>query len=52
MAKDCVNKAYNLPLDQGLEYEKRVFWSTFAVADQKEGMGAFAEKRKASWKHN
>lgn len=51
MAKDCVNKAYNLPLDQGLEYEKRVFWATFAMADQKEGMGAFAEKRKAAFTH-
>ena len=51
MAKDCVNKAYNLSLDQGLEYEKRVFWSTFATQDQKEGMGAFSEKRKPEFKH-
>jgi enoyl-CoA hydratase len=51
MAKDCVNKAYTLGLDQGLEYEKRVFWSTFATQDQKEGMGAFSEKRKPAFKH-
>ena len=51
MAKDCVNKAYTLSLDQGLEYEKRFFWSTFATHDQKEGMGAFSEKRKPDFKH-
>jgi enoyl-CoA hydratase len=50
MAKDCVNKSYELPLGQGLEYEKRIFWSTFATKDQKEGMGAFAEKRKPNFK--
>jgi len=51
-AKDTVKMAYNLPLNQGLEYEKRVFWSTFASQDQKEGMGAFGEKRKPEFKHN
>jgi len=45
MAKECVNKAYDLPLTQGLAYEKKVFWATFATKDQKEGMKAFAEKR-------
>lgn len=49
MAKDCVNHAYELGLDHGLEYEKRVFWSTFATRDRKEGMEAFAEKRKAEF---
>lgn len=51
MAKDCVNKSQQLPLDQGLEYERRIFWSTFATADQKEGMGAFADKRAAQFTH-
>ena len=51
IAKDCVNAAYENHLNQGLEYEKRVFWSTFATEDQKEGMSAFAEKRKAEFKH-
>ena len=50
MAKDCVNQAYDSPLDQGLQYEKRVFWSTFATEDRLEGMTAFAEKRKPEWK--
>lgn len=30
-AKECVNKSYELSLSQGLEYEKRVFWGTFAT---------------------
>ncbi len=51
MAKDCVNRAYSLSLEQGLDYEKRVFWSTFATQDQKEGMGAFSEKRKPDFQH-
>jgi enoyl-CoA hydratase/carnithine racemase len=50
-AKDSVNMAYNLPLDHGLEYEKRLFWGTFATNDQKEGMAAFSEKRTANFKH-
>mmetsp|Transcript_29378 Transcript_29378/g.33955 ORF Transcript_29378/g.33955 Transcript_29378/m.33955 type:complete len:286 (-) Transcript_29378:154-1011(-) len=51
MAKDCVNKAEELSLTTGLAYEKALFWSTFATADQKEGMGAFAEKRKPKFTH-
>lgn len=31
MAKECVNKAYEVPLSQGLAYEKKVFWATFAT---------------------
>jgi len=50
MAKDCVNHSYELGLQQGLGYEKRVFWSTFATQDRKEGMEAFAENRKAEFK--
>ena len=49
MAKECINHAYEGPLSQGLEFEKKVFHATFATADQKEGMGAFAEKRDAKW---
>lgn len=51
MAKDSVNQAYESHLEQGLQYEKRIFWSTFATQDRKEGMTAFAEKRKAEWKN-
>ena len=49
MAKECVNQAFETSLEQGLKYERRVFHSTFGTKDQKEGMGAFAEKRKAEW---
>lgn len=52
LAKECVNKAEEVGLKEGLSFEKRVFQSTFATNDQKEGMGAFAEKRAADFKHN
>jgi enoyl-CoA hydratase len=52
MAKEAVNKAHELPLSQGLSFEKKLFWSTFATKDQKEGMGAFAEKRKPNFTDN
>ena len=49
MAKECVNEAFETSLEQGLKYERKVFHATFATKDQKEGMSAFAEKRKANW---
>lgn len=49
MAKESVNQAHNLSLRDGIQFEKRVFHSTFATADRKEGMTAFAEKRKPQW---
>ena len=49
MVKECVNQAYESSLSQGLLYEKKLFHGTFATQDQKEGMTAFAEKRKANW---
>ncbi len=49
-AKEAVNKVYELPLTEGLEYESRLFYLLFSTEDQKEGMAAFAEKRKAEWK--
>lgn len=48
-AKDSVNKAYELSLTEGLEYERRAFYFLFATEDQKEGMKAFNEKRSAEW---
>ena len=51
MAKECVNMADEMTLSQGLLYERRVFQATFGTKDQKEGMGAFAEKRKPNWSH-
>ncbi|MFT6557884.1 enoyl-CoA hydratase [Sneathiella sp.] len=51
MAKESVNKAYETTLKEGIMFERRVFHSTFATEDQKEGMSAFAEKRSPSFKN-
>ena len=51
MTKETVNRAYETTLSEGILFERRVFHSMFAVEDQKEGMAAFAEKRKAEFKH-
>jgi len=45
-AKETVNAAFELNLAEGLRFERRIFHSLFALSDQKEGMGAFVEKRK------
>jgi enoyl-CoA hydratase len=50
MAKECINQAYETHLRQGLDFEKREFWSTFATEDQKIGMQAFADKKPAEFK--
>ncbi len=50
LGKDAVNKAFELSLIEGLEAERRAFYMLFATEDQKEGMKAFVEKRKANWK--
>jgi len=49
LAKEAVLKADEMSLSEGLEYERKLFYSLFATEDQKEGMRAFLEKRKASW---
>ena len=46
MIKECVNRAYESPLAEGLLFERRTFHAASALDDQKEGMAAFAEKRK------
>ena len=51
MAKEATNVAFETTLQEGLRFERRVFHSTFSTADRAEGMGAFVEKRKPSWKH-
>ena len=51
MAKESVNRAYETTLAEGMRFERRLFHSTFAAEDQKEGMAAFAEKRKPDFKH-
>lgn len=45
MIKESVNRAYESSLADGIQYERRMFHSTFATSDQKEGMTAFLEKR-------
>ncbi|WP_170564983.1 enoyl-CoA hydratase [Ruegeria atlantica] len=49
-AKEAVNRSYELPLSEGLLFERRVFHSMFATEDQKEGMAAFLEKRAAQFR--
>ncbi len=50
LAKESVLKAFETTLAEGLEYERKLFYMLFATDDQKEGMRAFVEKRKAEFK--
>jgi enoyl-CoA hydratase len=50
LGKEAVNHAFESFLSDGLADERRAFYLLFASQDQKEGMQAFVEKRKASWK--
>ncbi|OZA91563.1 MAG: hypothetical protein B7X67_30140 [Rhizobiales bacterium 39-66-18] len=45
MTKESVNRSYETTLSEGIRFERRVFHAQFALADQKEGMAAFSEKR-------
>src|SRR5439155_26154837 len=49
-AQDMVNAASELPLAQGIRFERRLFHGLFGTEDQKEGMTAFVEKRPGNWK--
>jgi len=49
MTKESVNRSYETTLAEGIRFERRVFQAMFATADQKEGMGAFVEKRKPAF---
>ncbi len=51
MIKESVNRAYETTLSEGVQYERRLFHSTFATEDQKEGMKAFTEKRAPIFKN-
>jgi enoyl-CoA hydratase len=51
MAKESVNRAFESSLHEGILFERRLFHSTFATKDQKEGMAAFVEKRKPVFQH-
>ena len=50
LAKESVNKAFETSLDEGLQFERKNFYLTFASEDQKEGMKAFVEKRSPDFK--
>ncbi len=50
LAKESVLKAFDTTLAQGLEHERKLFYMLFGTQDQKEGMRAFAEKRKPQFK--
>jgi enoyl-CoA hydratase len=49
IAKEAVNRAFETTLAEGIRFERRIFQATFAMADQKEGMGAFLDKRTAQF---
>ncbi|KAI8360770.1 ClpP/crotonase-like domain-containing protein [Blakeslea trispora] len=49
MAKEAINKSFEVPLSAGLRWERIFFQALFGTADQKEGMNAFAEKRAATF---
>ena len=51
MAKESVNRSYETTLAEGIRFERRLFHSTFALQDQKEGMRAFIEKRPPNFKN-
>ncbi|WP_032368781.1 enoyl-CoA hydratase [Rhodococcoides fascians] len=51
MAKEAVNRSFESSLREGVLFERRVFHSTFATEDQKEGMSAFIEKRTPKFQH-
>lgn len=50
LAKESVNRAFEVHLDEGLHFERKNFYLLFGTEDQKEGMNAFIEKRKAIFK--
>jgi enoyl-CoA hydratase/carnithine racemase len=43
--KESVNQSFEVPLTEGVRFERRMFHALFATEDQKEGMAAFLEKR-------
>lgn len=50
LAKEAINRSFETQLDEGLMFERKNFYLTFATEDQKEGMKAFIEKRKPAYK--
>lgn len=52
LCKEAVNQSFEATLQEGTHFERRMFHSTFATNDQKEGMKAFIEKRKPNFTHS
>lgn len=52
LAKEAVNKSFEMSLKDGMDFERRNFYLTFSSADQKEGMKAFMEKRNPKYEGN
>jgi enoyl-CoA hydratase len=50
MAKESILKSFDTTIEGGLEFERKAFYLLFASEDMKEGMNAFIEKRKPTWK--
>ena len=51
MAKEAINRTYEVPLKDGVAYERRLFHSLFGTEDKNEGMDAFLAKRKPAFKN-
>ncbi|MNC79466.1 putative enoyl-CoA hydratase echA8 [compost metagenome] len=51
LAKECVNRAFESSLSEGILYERRMAYVTFGTEDQSEGLAAFIEKRTPQFKH-
>ncbi len=51
MIKECVDRAYETQLAEGLRYERRSLHAAFALSDRKEGMRAFVEKRDPAYRN-
>ena len=52
MAKEAINVSYESSLTEGIRFERRIFHATFGTGDRLEGMTAFEEKRKPTWKNS
>ena len=52
MAKESVKRSFEVPLEEGLHFERKNFYMLFSSEDQKEGMNAFVEKRRPDFKGN
>jgi len=50
VVKECVNRSYETTLQEGIHFERRIFYALFSSEDQKEGMAAFLEKRQPQFR--